>query len=430
MRYNNETLNTFCEENNVILLYDYSKVDIKRENYLEGKCSKNDCTNHFRKDFRQLVKTGPYCLACLQIENSHIMKTNTHAKYNKILSDFCEENKAELLEDYSTLFLNRDTIIQGKCKTENCNDTFEKPLRQLLIHKNYCAECCKELGKEKGKKTFIEKYGYDHPTKNKEQQEKTKNTIMEKYGVECILQEECIKNMIKKGNLEKYGVECTLQCPEIRKEIIKTNLQKYGCNYPLQNKDIRKKGQKTVQQKYGVDCVFQNQTIKDKIVDTNIKIYGVPHHLQNAESAEKHLQCSYKVKQYVLPSGKIITYQGYENFAFDELLQIEKIKENDLVTSRKCVPEIWYLDTDGKEHRHYVDIFIPSQNRCVEVKSTWTLQQKTTSLRKRNTLKNWVTNMKFGSMIAKETKPFIRNNIFISVIYYYAQKIKKEGWSG
>lgn len=26
--------------------------------------------------------------------------------------------------------------------------------------------------------------------------------------------------------------------------------------------------------------------------------------------------------------------------------------------------------------RHYVDIFIPSQNRCIEVKSTWTAKKK------------------------------------------------------
>ncbi len=28
-----------------------------------------------------------------------------------------------------------------------------------------------------------------------------------------------------------------------------------------------------------------------------------------------------------------------------------------------------------KKHKHYVDIFIPSQNRCIEVKSTWTIKQ-------------------------------------------------------
>jgi hypothetical protein len=34
------------------------------------------------------------------------------------------------------------------------------------------------------------------------------------------------------------------------------------------------------------------------------------------------------------------------------------------------------LDENGKKHRHYVDIFISSQNRCVEVKSTWTAEKK------------------------------------------------------
>jgi len=29
-----------------------------------------------------------------------------------------------------------------------------------------------------------------------------------------------------------------------------------------------------------------------------------------------------------------------------------------------------------KKHRHYVDIFIPSQNKCIEVKSTWTAEKK------------------------------------------------------
>ncbi len=31
-----------------------------------------------------------------------------------------------------------------------------------------------------------------------------------------------------------------------------------------------------------------------------------------------------------------------------------------------------YIGNNGKNHRHYVDIFIPTQNRCIEVKSTWT----------------------------------------------------------
>lgn len=45
-----------------------------------------------------------------------------------------------------------------------------------------------------------------------------------------------------------------------------------------------------------------------------------------------------------MPSGKIIDYQGYENFALDELLNVENINEDDIITNRKDVPEIWYTD--------------------------------------------------------------------------------------
>ena len=93
-------------------------------------------------------------------------------------------------------------------------------------------------------------------------------------------------------------------------------------------------------------------------------------------------------KQYILPSGKIIDYQGYENFALIELLFIEKICEDEIITSRKLVPEIWYNDKNGKRRRHYVDFYIKSQNRCIEVKSTWTNQDKNSVFEKQKSAKD------------------------------------------
>ena len=80
----------------------------------------------------------------------------------------------------------------------------------------------------------------------------------------------------------------------------------------------------------------------------------------------------YKSKDYILPSGNILQIQGYEHYALDCLLQTENVGEHDIVTGCKNVPTIWYNDHDGKKRRHFVDIFIPNQNRCIEVKSTWT----------------------------------------------------------
>jgi hypothetical protein len=39
------------------------------------------------------------------------------------------------------------------------------------------------------------------------------------------------------------------------------------------------------------------------------------------------------------------------------------------------VPIIWY-EENNKKHRHYVDFFIKSLNKCIEVKSIWTFEKK------------------------------------------------------
>ena len=98
--------------------------------------------------------------------------------------------------------------------------------------------------------------------------------------------------------------------------------------------------------------------------------------MHNIEIADKSSKNAYKRKEYTFRSGKTTTIQGYEHFALNELLQIENVDENDILMGCKNVLTIWYDDNDGKKHRHYVDIFIPSQKRCIEVKSTWTAEKK------------------------------------------------------
>jgi hypothetical protein len=97
--------------------------------------------------------------------------------------------------------------------------------------------------------------------------------------------------------------------------------------------------------------------------------------MQNDNIMSKNIKQNYRKKIYILPSNKIIEIQGYENFALDELIINEKIDESNIITGIKNVPNIWYFDENGIKHRHYVDIFIPSQNRCIEVKSTWTAKK-------------------------------------------------------
>lgn len=112
----------------------------------------------------------------------------------------------------------------------------------------------------------------------------------------------------------------------------------------------------------------------DRRIKTCLKKYGVEHAMQNAEISERISKKSRQWKDYTFPCGTQVRYQGYENFAYDDLVQ-QGYSCNELVTSRRLVPEIWYMNND-KKHRYYVDIYIPSINKMIEVKSTWTYKKK------------------------------------------------------
>jgi hypothetical protein len=67
-------------------------------------------------------------------------------------------------------------------------------------------------------------------------------------------------------------------------------------------------------------------------------------------------------------------FRSLSNFiwALDFLINEEKIDENDIVVSRLDVPKFWYETNDHHEHIYFIDIYIKSQKRCIEVKSQWT----------------------------------------------------------
>ena len=385
MRYTADTLVNYCNDNNITLIGDYNKelkIQINRESHIEGKCIYDCCNKTFNKNFRQLTISGAYCEGCMKIVSSNKIR-NHKVVYNKImLQEFCDTNKILLYNDFTNTFINRDTIVNGKCLTPDCEHDFNKPFRELLKINGYCENCSKENGKEKIKETNLKNFGVDNPMKNEQIKEKHKVNMMGKYGVEHNSQLEEIK--LKKSNtcMSNFGFTNNLKSPQIREHIKQTNIKKYGCENPQQNREIKEKTMETNLKIYGCKSPAGNLIVRQKIQQTNLERYGVLHHSQNAEVADTMLKNAYNNKKYTLPSGKIIDYQGYENYALDELLYIEKIDETNIVTNRKDVPEIWYNDKNNKRRRHYVDFYIPSQNRCIEVKSTWTNQAKNSVIEK------------------------------------------------
>ena len=258
-----------------------------------------------------------------------------------LLNNFADENNFELIGEYKKL--NTTAIICGKCKTEDCNNTFSKGFQKLYNNKSfYCIDCMKNKTKEK----------------------------------------------ITNGNLIKYGYEYPFQSSEIQNKIKLTHLNKYGFTNPVKNIDIRNKITETTLKKYGVENIFELNETKQKIKEKCLIKFGYEHHLQNPEIMEKAMTSSYKSKNYIFPSGRIGKIQGFENYGLDFLLKNENLNEDEIKIGCINVPTIWYNDINGKKCRHYVDIFIPSQNRCIEIKSAWTVfKNKDTIYLKQNAAK-------------------------------------------
>jgi hypothetical protein len=318
--------------------------------------------------------------------------------YNS-LQNFCIENGIELCRDYSQEVIRRDTKIEGKCKHDNCNNIFVKSFREILDNNSYyCKQCLIKITVSKRETTFIKKYGVKSVMNSDFFKQKIKATNLQKYGVEWSFQSEIIKDKIKDTVLEKYGVENIIQSKEIQEKSKQTCLDKYGVEHIYksdvfkekynttilekygvknisQNQDIKNRKVETSLKNYGVDYPSQNQEIKNKKIETSLKNYGVEYPMQSSEVLSKNVKSNYKSKEYIFPSGNIILVQGDEQYALDELIMNENINEIDIITGCKNVPEIWYTDKFGKKHRHYVDIFIPTENRCIEVKSVWTAKQ-------------------------------------------------------
>jgi hypothetical protein len=136
---------------------------------------------------------------------------------------------------------------------------------------------------------------------------------------------------------------------------------------------FKQKSLQTLKEHYGVEYTAHSPVLRAKMMATSMAKYGVPYSCQAESVMEKIQRNSKKYKEYTMPSGAIRKVQGYEPYALNEL--ILTYTEDQIKTDRRDVPRIPY-EVDGKKRYYFPDIFIPHENKLIEVKSTWTYQCK------------------------------------------------------
>jgi hypothetical protein len=370
MRYDNELLQNYFLENNITSTTDYSKLNLNRDYRIKEKCI--ECDDLCDRDFRSFINIGCYCkkhttqIKITKAKASNIIKYGFEHPVQS--QQVREKMKATTLERFGVEHPLQSQEVKTKMKTTMIE-------RHGVEHSSKSQQV-----KDKIKATCLERLGFEYPLQSQQIRDKMKATMLERHGVEnaCCLQE--VKDKKKETNLERFGFDNPFQSQEVRDKMKTTMLERHGVENASYSQEIKDKKKHTCLTNYGVENPGQSEQIKDKIKVTCLKKYGVEHPMQNTEISEKASKNAYKGYDYVFPSGRTENIQGYEKYMLNDLLFKENVDENDIKVKRSEVPIIWYIDPNGKKHRYFVDCFIKSQNRCIEVKSTWTAKFKPDSI--------------------------------------------------
>ncbi len=218
------------------------------------------------------------------------------------------------------------------------------------------------------KETCLKKYGVENPIQSKELRDKQTQITRERFGMtpgELLRrrgEEYCHKN----------GVTNTWQIPSVREKILHTNMERYGVLHAAQAVVFKEKTKISNMTKYGVEYAMKLPTTIQKRNKTNLERYGYSEAMSNPEMYKKALVKRYRIKNFVLPSGRVVNCQGYENRAIK--FHLRHFREEDMLFNGEL--QIAYTKSDGTKGLYRPDLADKASHTLIEVKSLWTLKQE------------------------------------------------------
>ena len=221
-----------------------------------------------------------------------------------------------------------------------------------------------------------------------------------------------------KTNLQKYGVDIASKLSEVIEKNKQSHIKNWG-DYAMRNKDIVQKRNDTFIERYG-GVGMASEELYSKMKNTNIEKYGVEYYSSTNDWYDRCVKTAlekygkewvskvdsinakqqsggYSYYDFEFPSGKVVRVQGYEPKVLAKLV-IDYSEDDIIVGIQNIIDEIgfFHYEYESETHRYYPDIYIKSENRVIEVKSTYTFnKEKEKNLLKRESVLNKNINFNF-----------------------------------
>jgi hypothetical protein len=314
---------------------------------------KTNCINCQNPNPKHDMKTC--CRKCADEYKTKINSWTRDCLYCKTSFTTRKSNKKSLCsEECRKLWAALPENIESRIK--KCNEAIKEKFGVANVFQL-------EEVKNKSKKKKLEKYGDE----NYNNGSKAVITKRELYGDDYytnMLEAQKVKTFIK-----KYGVDHPLKLDEFKDKQKATVQEKYGVDNVSQNEEVKSKRTDTILERYGVENASQSEEIKQKKKDTSMENFGVDHHLKDYNRLQKHLMISYKVHKY---KETELTYQGSYEYYFLECLEKRGLL-NQVANGGSF--EYEFL---GQKHMYHTDFFFIGQH--IEIKSGWTYDGNGTNL--------------------------------------------------
>ena len=319
-------------------------------------------------------KDGCAVFAKLRAEKSHAA-TATSMLDPAFREEVAEKHRVTMLKRYGvpsviqlpswqTAMLDRYGVTNPAQSAEIKESTHQR------IRAKYGVDHTSQLAstKEAFRRTSQARYGVDNPSQSVELRKEWEAAFTLKHGVHHPMMLEENRQKQRDAFFARYGVTSSLSAPVVQDKMKATMLDRYGVDNPGKYPPFIQQRAQRLMEKYGVPCVFQLESVKQAGRDTNQRLHGVDHHTQYAEGLRRVQASLFSTHSLTLPSGRVVSYQGYEDRA---ILYLLRTHPEEAIGFNADVVIPW-VKKSGKKGAYSPDLTVPSEKLLIEVKSPYT----------------------------------------------------------